>query len=69
LIIEIENDFTLTTNGNKWEYFKFKTRENSIRFGKQLMPVKLMPVVIHRKLQEDVDKLRSLQTKLDHLYL
>jgi len=35
LIMEIQNYLTLTSNANKREYFKFKTREVSIRFGKQ----------------------------------
>jgi len=80
LMMEIQNDLTLTSNGNKWEYFKFKTREISIRFGKQknkeqkkkeLSLIQEINNCCNTQIlsQGDLDKLLSLQANLDNLYL
>lgn len=79
LIREIKDDVTLTSNGIRWEYFKFKTREISIRFGKgksrELQQrefrfiQELNACCNTREMAQDVEQLLSLQAKLDHLYL
>ncbi len=78
LVSEIKNDFSLRSSGIKWEYFKFKTREISIRAAKQksrdLMQreMKLIQEINAccntQEITQDVEKLLSLQAKLDSMY-
>ncbi len=63
----------------KWEYFKFKTREISIRAAKQksrdlkqreLKLIQEMNACCNiQEMTQDVEKLLSLQAKLDCMYL
>jgi len=76
--MEIQDDLTLTSNGNKWVYFKFKIREVSIRFGKQKnKEQKKKELILIQEINTgcnmqvlshgDLDKLLSLQANLDNL--
>ncbi len=79
LVSEIKNDFSLRSNGIKWEYFTFKTREISIRAAKQksrdlkqreLKLIQEMNACCNiQEMTQDVEKLLSLQAKLDRMYL
>ncbi len=79
MVSEIKNDFSLRSNGIKWEYFKFKTREISIRAAKQKSrdlkqrELKLIQEINAccntQEMTQDVEKLLSLQAKLDRMYL
>ncbi len=78
LVSEIKNDFSLRSNGIKWEYFKCKTREISIRAAEQksrdlkqreLKLIQEMNACCNiQEMTQDVEKLLSLQAKLDRMY-
>lgn len=80
LMLKIKNYMNITSYSSRWEYFKFKVREFSIQFNKtksrqkREFEVKLVQDIsecCNRTVISDADKnkLISLQSKFDDLYL
>lgn len=80
LIIDVMTDNTIMSYVSKWEFLKFKFREFSIHFGKsfhknnklaELNLIKEINIHCNKALPNDNDKqkLLTLQTQLDEIYL